>query len=92
MINLFVNTAYAADPTIATFIGNVKTAIINPIIGILFAAALLMFVWGVVRYMMNADDDNERKMGQQHMIWGLFGMFIMVSVFGIVDLIASVLK
>lgn len=82
---LFLNIAYAASPTLDTFIDNVVSEIINPLIGLLFAVAFVVFIWGVAKYIFYAGNENERKQGQQNMIWGLVGMVIMVSVMGIIQ-------
>ena len=66
--------------------------ILNPLIGLLFAAALAVFIWGIIEFLqkrdVNAEDAND---GKQHLVWGLVGMFIMVSVFGIMNLLKSIL-
>lgn len=80
-----VSTTQAALFT--NIINPVKTEILNPIIYLLFALALLYFLWGVIRYIYNGDSDDARSKGQKHMIWGLIGMAIMLSVFGIMSLI-----
>jgi len=72
--------------SIESFIDKVVVNIINPIIGVLFALAFAIFLWGIARSLIYSDDENERKQGKQHMIWGLVGMFIMVSVIGILEL------
>jgi ABC-type thiamin/hydroxymethylpyrimidine transport system permease subunit len=60
--------------------------ILNPVISLLFGLALVIFTWGVIQYIQNAANPEGRKQGQQHIIWGLVGMFIMVSVFGILQM------
>lgn len=67
------------------------TYIINPLIAILFALALAIFLWGIARFIWSADDETSRQQGKNHMIWGLVGMFIMVSVYGILNVATSVL-
>ncbi len=88
---LFVNIAYAAPADLNTLVKNIEVNIINPIIGVFFALALIIFLWGVTRFLMNADNDTEREQGKNHMIWGLVGMFIMVSVIGIIKIIMSII-
>lgn len=75
------------DTNIIQFIHRVNEIILNPIIRLLFLVALVVFIWGVFSYVRGADSDGERETGRKHMIWGLFGMFIMVSVFGIINVI-----
>ncbi len=61
-----------------------------PIIYLAFAAALLVFIWGMIRYLValhNGAADEKRQAGQRHMIWGAIGIAIMISVFGIMQFI-----
>lgn len=67
------------------------TYIINPLIAILFALALALFMWGIARFIWSADDETSREQGKKHMIWGLVGMLIMVSVYGILNVATSLL-
>lgn len=61
--------------------------IINPAILIVFAAGFFLFVWGLVEFLWRLDEGGENTAGKQHMIWGIVGMLIMVSVFGIISII-----
>jgi hypothetical protein len=60
-------------------------------IPLLVAVALLVFFWGLVQFIANAGDDDKRKEGKQHMIWGIVGLFVMVSVWGLVGFLGSVI-
>ena len=82
--HLFATPAYAA--TIPLLEG-IKQQIVNPLIGLLFAVALLYFLWGVSQFIYNSADEQGREKGKQHILWGLIGLLIMVSVFGIINLI-----
>lgn len=62
--------------------------ILNPIVLLLFAAALVYFLWGVFVFIRDYDNEDARGIGARHMLWGIIGMFIMVSAFGIMNLIA----
>ncbi len=63
--------------------------ILNPVIVGMFALAVLLFIYGVFKYVKNSDSDDERATGRRHMIWGIVGMFIMISVFGIIQVILN---
>ncbi len=86
-------TAHAATPEppaeVLEFVGKVSTNILNPIIAILFALAFVYFIYGVAAYIWNPDNEEARTKGQKSMIWGVVGMFIMVSVFGIMSFLIS---
>lgn len=63
--------------------------IINPIIQILFVVATIVFVYGVFEFIRGAENPEVRKQGQQHMLWGIIGLAIMVSVFTIVGILLN---
>lgn len=63
--------------------------ILNPLIAVMFAVALASFMFGIVTYIWNPDNENLREKGRQSMMWGIVGMFIMVSVFAIMRFIIS---
>lgn len=63
--------------------------ILNPLIALLFGFAVIYFLWGTFEFIKNYDSPEERGKGAQHMLWGIIGMFIMISVFGIMNLIAN---
>ena len=73
----------------ANFVGRVNRYITNPLLVLMFAAALVYFLYGVVQFIMNADKPDEREVGQSHIIWGLFGMFIMFAVFSLLHIIEN---
>jgi hypothetical protein len=65
---------------------------INPIIQVVFALGILMFMWGLFEFMRQGPGNPEAKSkGQQHMIWGVIGVFIMVAVWGIIGFVANTL-
>ncbi len=65
-------------------LSKINTTIINPVIAVLIGAAFVYFLYGVFEYIWKSKSDpNKVKEGRLHMGWGLFGIFIMVSVFGL---------
>jgi ABC-type thiamin/hydroxymethylpyrimidine transport system permease subunit len=69
---------------IYSILSNVNNIIINPIIVLAFAVAFIFFIYGVFQYIWKSHSDPAKmKEGRSHMAWGLFGMFIMISVFGL---------
>jgi uncharacterized membrane protein YidH (DUF202 family) len=70
-------------------LSKINTQILNPIIGLLIAIALVVFLYGVVEFIAGADNQEKRETGKKHMIWGIVGLFIMVAVFGLMNLLAS---
>lgn len=68
-------------------IGRFVDYIINPAILIVFAAGFFLFLWGLVMFLWNIEEGGENATGKRHMMWGIVGMLIMVSVYGIINII-----
>ncbi len=69
------------------FIGKVNAAIINPLLALIFVAALFLFLWGGFVFILGVGSSEEaRANGKRHMLWGVVGMVIMVSVFSILQI------
>ncbi len=75
--------------TIVPFLQRVNQLILNPIIFLLFTLAFVYFVWGVIRFLStnNGDKSNTRIEARNSILWGIVGMVIMFSVYGIVGFI-----
>lgn len=71
-------------------LNKINTNIINPLIILLIGVALVYFLFGMVKYITNGDSATERAQGAKHMIWGIVGLFIMVSAFGIMQFVCNV--
>lgn len=67
-------------------LSNFVDLVINPAILVLFAAGFFMFVWGLVEFILNLEKDDNQA-GKRHMLWGIVGMFVMSSVYGIIALL-----
>jgi uncharacterized membrane protein YbhN (UPF0104 family) len=71
------------------FVGNLNSAILNPLIVLLFALAALYFVYGLFKFVANSSSDDARNQGKRHMVYGVIGMFIMVSAFALISLVLN---
>lgn len=76
-----------AAQDIDTLMGKIAKVIINPAIVFIFALALIYFLYGLVEFLQNAESPDKRTVGQTHMLWGVVGMFIMMSVFTIIRIL-----
>lgn len=62
--------------------------IITKIIPLLIAIAVLIFIWGVLKYILaGSDDASKREEARGFMIWGIVAIFVMVSVWGLVGIL-----
>lgn len=75
-----------------TIIQKVNDAILTPIVYLLFAVATVYFLFGLMKFILNQDNDEAQSEGKKHMMWGVIGIAIMVSVWGILNLINESVK
>jgi hypothetical protein len=70
-------------------LNKIITIVINPAIEVLLGLAVLYFVFGVWTFVRNADSPDKRQEGGQHILYATIGIFVMVSVFGIMSIIVN---
>lgn len=63
--------------------------LINTVIGLLFAVAVLIFLWGVVQFIAKAGDEAGRTKAKGIMTWGIVGLVVMASVWGILNALVA---
>jgi hypothetical protein len=68
---------------------NFQSYIVDPAMLLVFTTGFLVFIWGLVQFLWHIRDGSNHEDGVQHMLWGIIGMFIMVSVWGIIALIMN---
>ncbi|MEK7669139.1 MAG: hypothetical protein AAB350_00910 [Patescibacteria group bacterium] len=61
--------------------------IVNKIIPIMFAIALLGFFYGLVMYIFGKEDNKDQA--KKTMIWGVVALFVMAAVWGLVAFIGD---
>lgn len=82
-------TLSSANSSAGQLLISVTAAVVNPIITLFFIGALCIFVYGIFEFIKGADSDEVRKKGQKHMMWGIVGLFIMISAFAIIRIIMN---
>ena len=75
--------------TIVPFLYRVNDLILNPIILLAFAVSLVLFLYGLVRFLSvdSGDKGTTRAEARNSIMWGMVGMLIMFSVYGIIRLV-----
>lgn len=63
--------------------------ILNVLLPLVVTLAILAFFWGLVMYLWAAGDPKQRAQGKGLMIWGVIALFVMVSIWGLVQVIGS---
>ena len=78
--------AYAS---LDSFIANVDRMIINPLILFLFALAVVFFLYGVLEFIFNQENEEKKTTGKSHMLWGIVGIAIMLGVWTLLNMIIN---
>ena len=63
----------------------------NQLIEILFIVATLAFLWGVIQYVLASGEEKKLAEGKKYIIYGLIGLFVMLSMWGIVTAVKNTL-
>jgi thiamine transporter ThiT len=76
-----VTDVFSAEITIYTLIVRLEQ--------LLWAIAVAAFFWGLVKFMSNAGDTAEHEKGKELIVWGLISFVVLISLWGIVQLIVG---
>lgn len=79
-----------------TLLQGYKTSIVNIIndilVPVLFAIAFITFFWGAFKYFIwGAENEMEKADGRKFAMWGIIGFVIILSIWGLVNLVTSTL-
>ena len=86
----YAATVPAGEPTIQGIISKFETQIAYPVISLMFILATIVFLWGIVNYVVGSGgNDKKLEQGKKIMLWGIIGMAIMASAWGLVGYICD---
>jgi len=63
--------------------------LVNVAIPVLISLALALFLWGATKYVLAGDSVEGRSKGRGLMIYGIIALFVIVSVWGLVNVLAN---
>lgn len=69
--------------SIADILEKIQEEILNPFIALLFVVATAVFMYGIIRYVIGGGE-KDIETGKKLILYGIIGMTIMVSAWGIV--------
>lgn len=73
-------------------LGHINTLIVNPLIELLFALAVVYFLFGVYEFISSQESEEGKTKGKEHMLWGVIGITIMMAVWTILSIILNTLQ
>jgi len=78
------------NPKLGDLIDYITCFIGRSVIPLIFALAVVVFVWGVVQFLiLGASEEAKRAQGKQLMIWGIIGLAVMLSIWGLVSIVGG---
>jgi len=75
--------------TVADFFNFFTCLISRSIVPLLITAGTVVFIYGVVQYIAGANDQTKREEGRKFILWGIIGLFVIISVWGLVGLLSN---
>lgn len=79
----------ASAKTIDEIIDVVVQEIIDPIKYLLIIAAIVLFLYGIIEMIAGAANEDSRTKGKTHIMWGLVGLVIILSVSSIISILEN---
>ena len=85
IIALLFSPSIGVAQTLGTVLG-IFVQIVNALMPFIVGLAVLFFMWGVFQFIRASGNEDELTEGRNRMIYGIIGIFVMVSVWGLVNL------
>ena len=86
-LTLMVPLAAAAQ-TVADIIGR-ASSVVNLVIPLLASLAFAASLYGIVRFIASAGNEEKRSEAKKYVLYGLIGMFVIVAFWGILTVVAN---
>lgn len=74
---------------IIPFLNRVNELILNPLLALAFGLSFVYFTYGVVKFIRLEAGDKSRDEAKNAILWGIVGMVIMFSVYGIIRFVLA---
>lgn len=92
MLSIPIAHAEVDMTAFGNFLNPIIDAVVYPLIALLFGIAVLVFVWGVLQFVLGGNEETAREKGKMTMKYGTIGFFIMIAAWGIVYIVSNTVK
>ncbi len=85
------SSSASGNGQITTFGGliNRLNQILNTIVPFIVGLAVFIIIWGIFTYITHAEEEEKRQEAKQFVLWGVIGVFLMLSVWGFVNILVN---
>jgi hypothetical protein len=63
------------------------TSLINAFVPIAIVIAVIIVIWGAFQIIVGGSDEEARKSGRSKILWGLIGIFLLLSAWALVSIV-----
>lgn len=70
-------------------LSRVVSEIFSPLYQLAVGITILYFLYGVARYVIDLNNPDKKTTGKSHLLWGTVGLFIVLSVGGILEALSG---
>ena len=64
----------------------------NLLTGLLISLAVIFIIWNVVIYFIKGGEEGARSKAGYNILWGVVGLFIIISIWGLVNILTNTFK
>ena len=70
---------------------SVITNIFNPLYELAVGVAVVYFLYGAAKFVYDLNDPEKKTFGKSHLLYGMIGLFIILSIGGLLPLLNGIL-
>ena len=71
------------------FLSRLSSAIITPLLTLMLAVAVLVFIYGVAKFMWDLSNGGDTKEGKSLMLYGIGGFVIMTAAYALIQMMLN---
>ncbi len=89
MLSALPLLAFADDSQdIGWFLDKIRT-ILDDAVPFIVGLAVFVIIWGIFTYITQATNEEKREEAKKYILWGVVGVFMMLSVWGFVNILLN---
>lgn len=77
----------AGNKNFKELVTSIISCFLTPMVTLLVSLAVVTFIYGVFKFVKSEGED--KQSGREFMFWGIVGLFVMVSLWGLVSILQS---